>query len=62
VRNLIRDGKLAAFRAGEVDYYSDLFKALDAMNHAMDDVCVATGRPQDYFSVKANTALSGRST
>ena len=46
---------------GEVDYHSDLFKVLDAMNHAIDDVCVATGRPQDHFWVKANTALSGRS-
>ena len=31
------------------------------MNHAIDDVCVATGRPQEHFWVRANTALSGRS-
>jgi len=46
---------------GEVDYHSDLFKVLDAMNHAIDDVCVATGRPREHFWVRANTALSGRS-
>ena len=46
---------------GEVDYHSDLFKVLDAMNHAIDDVCVATGRPREHFWVKANSALSGRS-
>ena len=46
---------------GKVDTGGDLYRALDAMNHAIDDVCVATGRPQEHFWVKANTALSGRS-
>jgi hypothetical protein len=43
-----------------VDYHSDLFKVLDAMNHAIDEVCVATGRPREHFWVQANSALEPR--
>ena len=43
--------------AGEVEIGGDVYRALEALNHAVDDVCVATGRPREHFWAKANSAL-----
>ena len=41
---------------GKVEINCEVYKALDALNHAIDKVCVATGRPREHFWVKANSA------
>ena len=42
---------------GKVEIGGDLYRALDKLNHAIDDVCVATGRPREHFWAKANSGL-----
>ena len=41
---------------GKVEIGGDMYRALEALNHAIDDVCVATGRPREHFWAKANSA------
>ena len=41
---------------GKVEIGGDVYRALDKLNHAIDDVCAATGRPREHFWAKANSA------
>ena len=41
---------------GRVEINCDLYRVLEKLNHAIDDVCVATGRPREHFWAKANSA------
>jgi hypothetical protein len=41
----------------KVEIGGELYRALETLNHAIDEVCVATGRPREHFWAKANSAL-----
>ena len=49
------DARHACTRAsGKVEINGDLYKALQKLTEAIDDVCVATGRNREHFWLKSH--------
>ncbi len=49
----LEDARRACIQAaGKVEIHGDLYRALHKVTDAIDEVCVATGRPRDHFWLK----------